>query len=443
MFRISANFNPAENGGDGAVRAYVCTERQYALLPGDTFSLEAECLGHSTSRCYASAPLNASVVHQFNISVTDRFRFALVYCGHSAGGVIADVSYEAVNPNGNQLPYGDQNLPAGYNLLTILWVLLLGFSLYRFAFGERRNLLHVGLICVLLLKTVVVVTATFYWTSYQKGHRVDALIYTKRIAFAASEAAFFAVLLFVSKGWRITRIHLRSSELKTLLLALCLLLGVLSFFSFYSDDYYFLSLMIMYFFMLPKIFSGITKNLRSLESQIWMAENVHLPEVSLGAFRMKLSMFQILRISTIAYLGAILLINSLRIVIIWYLDWVNVLINEFISFCILATITYILQPGANSVFTDLNEVAQLLTLQTLVDRAAAMANPDLPAYMPWSPQATLIIRYPSLNAANNDPETMSKEPASHNICIAVREDYDKTEKFEANVHRPGSSSSSS
>lgn len=449
LFRISANFDPAENGRDGVVRAYVCTERQYAMLPADTFALEAECLTQTTSRCYASVPLNATSVHTFNISITDRFRFALVYCnGHDAmkNGVTAEVTYEALNPGPSQLPYGDQRLPLIFNALVIAWAMLVCFIGQRIAVAgaDRRNMLHMGLFFVLGLKMMVVSLAAWYWSRYQTGHRVEALGYAKRITFAASEAAFFAVLLIVSKGWRITRVHLRSSELKTLLLALALLLLTLVFFSFYSDDYYFLALMIMYFFMLPKIFSGITKNLRSLEGQIWMAENVQLPEVSLRAFRLKLHMFQVLRGSVIAYLASILLINSLRIVIIWYWDWVNVLINEVISVGILATISWVLRPGHDGVFTDLAEVAQLSTLQTLLDRTAAMANPDAPALLPWSHHSTLIIRYPSLNPANNVPETMSKEPASHNICVAVRADYDKTERFEASTHHfsPPSSSSS-
>ena len=439
VFRISATFNPEENGKGGTVRAYVCTERQYSLLPGDLFSLEAECMSQTTSRCYASAPLNSSQMTTFNISVTDRFRFALVYCGHAQSGVVADVTYEAVNPGGSQLPWGDQRLPLIYHVLVVGWTALLGLTVYRFIFaGERRNMLHLGLIAVLLLKTAVVVISAWYWNTYRSGRRIEQLVYARRLVFALSEAAFFAVLLIVSKGWRITRYYIRSSEIKAIFLAIGFLLSFLIFFSFYSDEYYFLSLMIMYFFMLPKIFSGITKNFRSLESQIWMAESVQLPTEALGTFYTKLNMFQVLRGTTISYLGSILLINSLRIVIIWYWDWVNVLINEVISLGILVAIAHVLRPGRDGVFTDLSEVAQLTTLQTLLDRTAALAAPDAPVISPWSPQATLVIRYPSQNPANNDVETMSKEPAAHNICVAVREDYDKAEKFEASTHRPSS-----
>ena len=63
-------------------------------------------------------------------------------------------------------------------------------------------------------------------------------------------------------GWRITRWSLPAEDLRTMSVALILLLATLLFFSLYNDSYYFLSLMIMYFFMLPKILAAIGSNLR-------------------------------------------------------------------------------------------------------------------------------------------------------------------------------------
>lgn len=438
--RITATIPDETRAHDGSIKAYVCTDVQFSGITHDTLTTDAECLGQSRVTCEASAVLNSSVPHDFSISRVGRYRIALLNCGESIrNGVV--VKYEAVNPGGDQLPYGDGRLPLVYHALFASWLAFFGYSVYSFLLArDRRNLVHVALVGVILLKTLVVFLSAWYWQLYRSGRRVDALSYARKVTFASSEAAFFAAFLVVSKGWRITRMHMRSSELKTLLLALCGLLVALSFFSFYSNDYYFLSLMIMYFFLLPKIFSGITKNVRSLENQIWMAENVQLPRESLNAFQHKLQVFRFLRGSVIAYLGTILLINSLRIVVLWYWDWINVLINEAVSFLIIAFVSVALKPGRGGVFTDLAEIAQLATLQTLIDRSAAMANPDAPRIAPWNVRATLVLKYPSKFAANNCPDTMSSEPAAHNICLAIQEDYDKSEKFEASTHRPATAS---
>jgi hypothetical protein len=306
--------------------------------------------------------------------------------------------------------------------------------------GERRNWLHLAIIIIITLKSAVVLVSAVYWNRFARsGIRQDSLLVTKRIAFAASETGFFGVLLVISKGWRITCFELRSTELKTLLLALGVLFTTLTFFSFsfYSDDYYFLSLMIMYFFMLPKIFSSITKNLRALEAQIWMANNVQLPDTPLTAFQRKLKMFKILRGSVIAYLASILIVNSMRIIVIWYWDWINAVVNEVITFVVVAVIANILRPGDDGVFTDLSEIASLATLQSLVERANSMANVEGPQLIPWDMQATLVIKFPSKEPPpQKDEEEQQDNPAAHLLSLALREDYDKREGFEASLQRP-------
>lgn len=345
----------------------------------------------------------------------------------------------ALNPREDQLPYGDKPLPKIYQAIAIGWSGLLGVILYRFIrFGARRNALHFAIIGIIVVKAAVALGSAGYWLLYAKqGRRVDALAFTRRIAFAVSETAFFASLLLISKGWRITRFHLRSTELKTLFLALALLLATLVFFSFYSDDYYFLSLMIMYFFMLPKIFSSITKNLRSLEAQIWMANNVQLPDVPLAAFHRKLRMFKILRGSILVYLASILLINSMRIVIVWYWDWINVAISEVVALAVVAVIANVLRPGADGVFTDMTEIASLATLQTLIERSNALENNTGPRIDPWDTNATLIIQYPSKTPipSGKSVDVNDSEASIGPISMAVREDYDKSQNFEASQQR--------
>jgi len=366
-------------------------------------------------------------------------------------------------------------------------------TMYRTFFNDSRsNVLHFALLGAVTLKLFVMMVQSVYWNLYRDGRRFDELMYARRIVFAASECCLFGVMLVCSKGWKITRISMRTGELRTLLMALALLFAALVCFSFYSDDYYFLSLMIMYFFMLPKIFSSVTKNVRNLETQVWMAQNVQLPALNANAFSRKLTMFRILRAAVVTYLATILLVNSLRIVLIWYLDWINVAVNEIVALAIVAVLTHILRPGSTGVFTDMEEITHLAMLQTLIERSQDLAaNPDAaPRIVPWDTSKTIIIEYPSkINSSMSNNSSRKKkndgrkkkskkgqftaqqlqqeedgqrivdlrhhhhhgndnhteldgegeekqDPSTHNLAIAILQEYDTQEKFEASVQHP-------
>lgn len=443
---IDTKFVPEQQPRDLLVKLYICTDREYAEHLS-TMWTDLECkAGHTwTNRCTVSAPINASEVLVVNLPTTNRYRFYLFRCGEGRN-LAADIRYEAVNPGNDQLPYGDKPLPTVYHILSVAWAIFLALTIFRLIrSGDRRNSLHFAFAGVVLLKTLAVLVYDVYWLKYRSGFRLNSLGYSRRVVFAASEAALFGALFVVSKGWRITRITMRGAELRTLSVALVLLLATLSFFSFYSDDYYFLSLMIMYFFMLPKIYAGVTKNIRSLETQIWMANNVRLPDLPLSAFNRKLKMFKVLRFAVVAYLGSILLINSLRIVVVWYWDWINVTTNEFISLILIIVIVHVLRPGPDGVFTDMAELAHLATLQTLIERSSALINNDAPRIIPWNTNATLIIQYPSKpdSSPKKDPDSDDEEkedPSSKVLAMALLEDYDKKEKFESSQIRPSSPS---
>ncbi len=121
---------------------------------------------------------------------------------------------------------------------------------------------------VVISKLLVVLAGFAYWrVCATTGICYSQLDYLQCFLFAFSESLLFAVLLLIAKGWNVTRWELPVSEIRTICVALILLLATLLFFSLYNDSYYFLSLMIMYFFMLPKIFTAISRNLKKLSMQ--------------------------------------------------------------------------------------------------------------------------------------------------------------------------------
>jgi len=206
---------------------------------------------------------------------------------------------------------------------------------------------------VILLKLSVVVVSLCYWRICEEtGNCIDQLKYVQSFLFAVSETAFFCSLLLIAKGWRITRTNLPSSEIRTISLALVLLLSTLLFFSFYNDGYYFLSLMIMYFFMLPRIFTSITRNARGLEAQLLIFSQANSLNADLSPIRQKLKLFKSLRTAVVLYLISILLVNAMRIVMIWYLEWFNYILNESVVLLMVCFISYIFLPHNDPLFAS-------------------------------------------------------------------------------------------
>jgi hypothetical protein len=72
------------------------------------------------------------------------------------------------------------------------------------------------------------------------------------------------------------------SEVRSITVALLLLLSTLLFFSLYNESYYFFSILIMYIFMLPKIFSAVTKNLKRLGVQLAFVTRLYDERARLG-----------------------------------------------------------------------------------------------------------------------------------------------------------------
>jgi hypothetical protein len=251
--------------------------------------------------------------------------------------------------------------------------------------------------------------------------------------FAISETALFGALLLISKGWKITRLHLPPPgilfcvlyrlyniilmiliiEKRTIGVALILLLCTLLFFSFYNNGYYFLSLMIMYFFMLPKIFTSITRNTRALETQLLLA--IQMRSINELEIRMKIRLFKRFRTSVIIYLASILLANSLRIVISWELEFVNYILNEVLVNLMVLLLVYNFAPYKRLLFSttimfDINPFPLFNIDDLFSDREINMmqmqeANNDI--------NEIVVLEYPY------DPSTLKEEPSPTNIPLAL------------------------
>src|SRR5690348_12579188 len=101
--------------------------------------------------------------------------------------------------------------------------------------------------------------------------------------------------------------------------------------------------MIMYFFMLPRIFTSISRNSRALEAQLLLYNQTNrINEVP--SIRTKLKLFKTLRNAVVTYLVSILIINAFKIIVVWYLGWFEVLLSEIVVLLMMCSISYVLLP---------------------------------------------------------------------------------------------------
>jgi len=196
------------------------------------------------------------------------------------------------------------------------------------------------------------------------------------------------------------RAGLPAAEIRSTFVALLVLLSTLLFFSFYNTEYYWLSLILMYFFMLPKIFTSISHNIRMLDAQITMfsqpthgIETEHFTRI-LSAKRV---MFSKIRNCLVGYLISMLLINSLvRVLLLWEYAWVSKVADEVVVLVMFTFVSFHLRPSLHVFFTSMDELRPLLTLQSfLQNRLNEEDGGDgESAVEPWDVTKTIAVQWP-------------------------------------------------
>jgi len=259
------------------------------------------------------------------------------------------------------------------------------------------------------------------------GSRFTIISTLQSFLFAFSETAFFGVLYLTSKGWRIIRSGLPASEIRSTFIALFILVSTLLFFSFYNTEYYWLSLVLMYFFMLPKIFTSISHNIRTLDSHISAFTNSYLhpaldniPQYT-HLLQVKRTMFVKLRTCLVIYLISMLLVNSLvRILVAWDLLWISRLCDEMIVLCIVGYVAWNLRPGLKVFYTSIEEIRPFLALQVFLESRLNGEDMDdgVEISDPWDISKTIVVQWPQKKVGYRGAGVM-RVP----LALAFEEDY--------------------
>ncbi|KAF2069041.1 hypothetical protein CYY_009639 [Polysphondylium violaceum] len=391
---------------------WVCQDREYQSLIGSSptnFIENKLCNDPSAGNC----PIKNQTITdglEFHSSITDSdmYRLIILKCTDDRE-VTMKLNYILKNPNGH-LSKGYLPLPALYRYMAIVMTLLfIGVLAYWIIKRQYLNPVHYILILIVALRLILVYLTFHYWTNADTVGKFNHILkYFQNIFFSFTETTFFASLFVLSRGWKITRQNLTRTALKSITIILVFLLSVLLFFSFYNDVYYFLSLMILYFFMMPTIFTNITKNIRIVESHAILARFME-NQITMENISLKKKVFRYLRTTIVLYLGAILFVNSMKIIMVWFLFWISFSISEPISILMISFLCFTFRP--TNVTPNIYQNAQLdeigiseisRSLEQIINQNLdPVSLSNILEIKSFNPSTCFIIQYPSNRLLRN------------------------------------------
>ncbi|KYR02842.1 hypothetical protein DLAC_00310 [Tieghemostelium lacteum] len=385
---------------------WACKDREYQSLIGSSPSNFIEnklCGDYNAGNCpMQNITMVAGNTINFSIVDSDMYRIIILKCVDTRQ-VDVKLHYVLKNPGGH-LSKGYLPLPKLYKYMSAIIVLVLFATIsYWLRYRYYLNQIHYLLLFIVTLKFILIILTMYYWDGADTVGKFNTVLkYFQNLFFSFAETSFFASLFVLSRGWKITRPTLSVAESRTISLILLFLLSVLLFFSFYNDVYYFLSLMILYFFMMPKIFTNITKNIRVLESHLILSR--YMNSNSQANYQLKKRVFKFLRSAIVLYLGAILFVNSIRIVMVWWLYYISYCVSEPMSVVMLLFLLFTFRPEISSpnIYLDSNLSDQMVihdlsrSLEHLMnDNLDPISLASILESKTFDPKSCIIIQYPS------------------------------------------------
>jgi len=182
---------------------------------------------------------------------------------------------------------------------------------------------------------------------------------------------------------------------------LIILFFSLLFFSFYNPDYYWLPIILLYFFVIPKIFTSISNNLRLLDTQLSLFHsNQFIPsENYLSQISLKRTLYVGLRNCLLGYLVSILIVNSLlKILLSWEVQWITQLCDEIVVLIMVIFILWNLRPSCGVVFTtwaELRVFTSVLDEYHFLQRGREDQMNEMETnYNPWDLVFSVVFVFP-------------------------------------------------
>lgn len=247
---------------------------------------------------------------------------------------------------------GDYNLPLIYILFTILRFLVSGVWLAgMISLCPSKSPIQIMIFIVAVFRFVSNFVGAIYWgICSSSGDCLAQLDYFELFVYSVGETLFFALLFMTARGWSLMIPSLPSTDLRSVAISVVLLMAALLFLSYYSQGYFYLSLMIIYFFMLPRIFSSIGRNMRIIHQHLGASRHNPTAADDARILNAKYQFYQQFRKLILLYIAAFLAVTSFRFIADPLLDWIVTLVNELVSCLALFSLMYLLFPTRTSRF---------------------------------------------------------------------------------------------
>ncbi|PRP86407.1 hypothetical protein PROFUN_05326 [Planoprotostelium fungivorum] len=345
------------------VSIQLCNSTEYDAVVNSAYRYrsEAQCLPYP---CSMGAVARGS--NTFTIPSRDVYSLVLVNCGKA---ISLNMNYTFSNPNGCALNYGYCPMPLLSTICWVGWIVVMAawlaaeIHMRLYSTDMQWTHIHSAIFVMILLRVSSNLNATIYWMSLQKSNAsLDVVSYASEVISCVSEAYFFGMLLVIARGWLIIRSVVKTPEIRVIAFASAILLGTSLFFTFYKTNYFFLELIVLYFFILPKLVASIARSRRLIALHIRVIESTSfLPEITRNAHGMSLdhipamlkkyNMFGYFRLGIIAFFTLYLGSVGVHLFTPWYAAWIVYLFSEAIMLLMIVFLSFLLSPRQWIIFT--------------------------------------------------------------------------------------------
>ncbi|KAH3743742.1 hypothetical protein Pelo_14867 [Pelomyxa schiedti] len=289
-------------------------------------------LDHPCSSIKCEYTFSPGVVSNHTVLTTSNYYLYIINCAYAGTLDEVIISYTFLNPGEEQLPVGGLD----FSPISLIFLKIFLFHTYI----TLRDL-HPLLTATLGACLFFVVAQATYWTLLHKtGHERKYYFLCSGFLIAVMQTTLFSIILLVCKGFRIIRQQLQTTELRTIIIGVALLFTSLLFHTFYNDGYYFLTLLLAFFFILPRVTSGVNQNMHTLHAYLWLLHEV----VEDTVLRSKMKLLRAIRAAVILYFGAAVVIICVRTFIVWNYLWLVHAVAQVMLISMIISFVYWMTP---------------------------------------------------------------------------------------------------
>jgi hypothetical protein len=209
-----------------------------------------------------------------------------------------------------------------------------------------------------------------------------------QLAELLSDMFLFASFFAVAKGWLIISPNLAAHDRRHVLFFSSLLTGALVFFTFSSwyQDYYLLLALVLYFTVVPRLFSSLVASANALIALLRLS--FLMPDLE-RILLAKISLLKHMRTLTLVFVLTVMLSSSTTALVPWEWTWTGIAAEEGIYCGITLAFVFLLRPGCLA-------LAPLeLPDELAFEGASRHGTPVLRIRSQFQPDSVQLVKLPS------------------------------------------------